>query len=151
MSPPTSAGLSKSIESRTQPVLSACCKVPIFCTADISGRALNSCGCAVTNLTEKASKRGSVFPRDVSFLVTTKLQCHACLPGPNAPVSPLNSPCVSIRRLQWPSSCFYFPLHLQNECFSHAVATMKSVNWALTAHGHRPWPTVSQQLCLSHL
>ena len=38
--------------------------------------------------------RAEAFPRDLSFLIQTKLQCHACLQGPNASASPLNSRCV---------------------------------------------------------
>lgn len=32
--------------------------------------------------------RAEAFPRDLSFLNQTKLQCHACLQGPNLPSLP---------------------------------------------------------------
>lgn len=49
-------------------------------------------------------------PRDLSFLIQTKLQCHACLWGPNASVSPYNSLCIPAICLQYTKLAFIFHL-----------------------------------------
>lgn len=112
----------------------------MFCIADILGWVLNGCGCTVTeNLREKAREHGSAFPRGVSFLITTKLQCHPCLQEPNVSVSPLIHCAFLSDACQGPKPTFIFHLTSKNECSSHAVATVKSVDLALTADGHCPY------------
>lgn len=54
--------------------------------------------------------RAKAFPRDLGFLIQAKLQCHACLQGPNASVSPLNSLCVPAICLRCSDLAFIFLL-----------------------------------------